>query len=102
MASGTTPDAALRAGLNAVVGEVGALYHERDTEIRMIVTGLLAGQHVLLLGPPGTGKSAIVRELTGRVAGGVYWEILLHKFIAPSAIFGPVDLAALTGRNEHR
>lgn len=92
----------LRADLNAVIGEVSALYHERDTETRMITTGILAGQHTLLLGPPGTGKSAIVRELTGRIASGTYWEILLHKFIAPSAIFGPIDLAALTSENEHR
>ncbi|CUU60802.1 MoxR-like ATPase [Parafrankia irregularis] len=94
--------AGLRAGLEAVMAEVGALFQERDTEIQMIVTGLLAGQHTLLLGPPGTGKSAIVRELTGRLTDATYWEILLHKFIAPSAIFGPVDLAALTARGEHR
>ncbi|WP_018504919.1 AAA family ATPase [Parafrankia discariae] len=94
--------AGLRAGLEAVMTEVGTLYQERDVEIQMIVTGLLAGQHTLLLGPPGTGKSAIVRELTGRIEAATYWEILLHKFIAPSAIFGPVDLAALTARGEHR
>jgi MoxR-like ATPase len=92
---------ALRADLTAVIGEVAAIYHERDTETRMIVTGILAGQHVLLLGPPGTGKSALVRELTSRIREGTYWEILLHKFISPSAIFGPVDLAALTAL-EHR
>lgn len=86
----------------AEVAEVAGLFQERDTEIRMIVTGVLAGQHTLLLGPPGTGKSARVRELTGRIEAGVYWEILLHKFISPSAIFGPVDLAALTARGEHR
>ncbi|THJ73886.1 AAA family ATPase [Candidatus Frankia alpina] len=83
------------------MAEVAGLFQERDTEIRMIVTGVLAGQHTLL-GPPGTGKSARVRELTGRIEAGVYWEILLHKFISPSAIFGPVDLAALTARGEHR
>lgn len=98
----TTRHVALRDDLNAVVGEVAAIYHERDTEARMIMVGVLAGQHVLLLGPPGTGKSAIVRELTSRIDSGTYWEILLHKFIAPSAIFGPIDLAALTSENTHR
>jgi MoxR-like ATPase len=85
----------LRDDLNAVIGEVAAEYHERDTETRMIVVGILARQHTLLLGPPGTGKSAIVRELTSRITAGRYWEILLSKFTAPSAIFGPVDVAAL-------
>lgn len=88
--------AVLRAGLNAVSDEVGAIYQERDTEIRMIILGLLARQHTLLLGPPGTGKSAIVRELTSRIESGFrYWEMLLSKFTAPSAIFGPIDVGAL-------
>ncbi|RJQ74207.1 AAA family ATPase [Pseudonocardiaceae bacterium YIM PH 21723] len=85
----------LRKDLNLVIEEVSALYHERDTETRMIVTGILAGQHTLLLGPPGTGKSAIAREITSRIDSGKYWEILLSKFTAPSAIFGPIDVAAL-------
>jgi MoxR-like ATPase len=85
----------LNTALNTVVEEVATLYHERDVETRMIVTGILAGQHTLLLGPPGTGKSAIVREITSRVSSARYWEILLSKFTAPAAIFGPVDVAAL-------
>jgi MoxR-like ATPase len=87
--------ATLRGDLNTAIEEVAALYHERDVEARMIMTGILAGQHTLLLGPPGTGKSAIVREMTSRITSARYWEILLSKFTAPSAIFGPVDVAAL-------
>lgn len=90
-----TQNSALRADLNAVIGEVAAIYHERDVEARMITIGVLAQQHTLLLGPPGTGKSAIVRELTGRIQSGRYWEILLSKFTAPTAIFGPIDVGAL-------
>lgn len=92
----------LRDDLNAVIGEVAAEYHERDAETRMIVIGMLARQHTLLLGPPGTGKSAIVRELTSRITSGRYWEILLSKFTAPSAIFGPIDVAALTQEGVYR
>lgn len=85
----------IRADLNKVIKQVAGEYHERDQETRMIVTGVLAGQHTLLLGPPGTGKSALVREITSRITSARYWEILLSKFTAPSAIFGPVDVAAL-------
>lgn len=89
----------LREDLIQVVGEVNALYFERETETRMIVLGLLAGQHTLLLGPPGTGKSAVARELAGRLVGGEYFEVLLHKFIEPSAVFGSLDLAAMMGED---
>src|SRR2546422_6823623 len=91
----TRDSVALRASLNAVINEVAAIYHERNTEARMITIGILARQHTLLLGPPGTGKSAIVRELTSRIESGRYWEILLSKFTAPTAIFGPIDVGAL-------
>src|SRR5690606_41071863 len=74
-----TQNQALRSGLNAVIGEVAAEYHERDEETRMITLGFLARQHTLLLGPPGTGKSALVRELTSRLEGGTYWEILMSR-----------------------
>lgn len=87
--------AALRADLNTVIGEVAAIYHERDTEAQMITIGVLAQQHTLLLGPPGTAKSAIARELTSRIESARYWEILLSKFTAPTAIFGPIDVGAL-------
>ncbi|MER7015342.1 AAA family ATPase [Saccharopolyspora sp. NPDC000359] len=85
----------LQSDLNAVIGEVGALYHERAEETRMITLGMLAGQHTLMLGPPGTAKSALVRELTSRISSAEYWEILLNKFSAPSQIFGPIDVGAL-------
>ncbi len=57
---------------------------------------ILAGQHSLLLGPPGTSKSELARELTGRIDGARYWEIVLSKFTDPKRMFGPVDVAALT------
>ncbi|MFC7471922.1 AAA family ATPase [Actinomadura keratinilytica] len=54
-----------------------------------------------MLGPPGTAKSELAREVTGRVEGAAYWEILLSKFTAPTRMFGPVDVGALA-RGEYR
>jgi MoxR-like ATPase len=62
--------------------------------VRSLVTAILAG-HSLLLGPPGTAKSELTRELTSRIDGARYWEILLSKFTDPRRMFGPVDVAAL-------
>ena len=92
----TRDSVAVRAALNAMIGEAAVIFHERDVEARMIVVGFLAGQHTLLLGPPGTGKSALVRELTSRITAAGHFEILLDKFTAPTAIFGPVDIEALS------
>jgi MoxR-like ATPase len=104
MSSTTTLDAGSGAAstgttaqrLAAITAELAGLYWERDAVVRSLVVAMLAGQHSLLLGPPGTAKSELARELTGRIDGARYWEILLSKFTDPKRMFGPVDVAALT------
>ncbi|WP_404829817.1 AAA family ATPase [Streptomyces arboris] len=98
-ATDTATDTAAR--LRAICDEVSDRFYERADVVRTLVVALLAGQHSLVLGPPGTAKSEIARELTGRVEGAAYWEILLSKFTAPTRMFGPVDVAALA-RGEYR
>ncbi|MEU5162494.1 AAA family ATPase [Streptomyces sp. NPDC020875] len=87
--------------LRAIRDELSDRFYERADVIRTLMVTLLAGQHSLLLGPPGTAKSELARELTARIDGASYWEILLSKFTAPTRMFGPVDVAALT-RGEYR
>lgn len=84
------------AALRAISGELADRFYERASVVRSLVTAVLAGQHSLLLGPPGTAKSELARELTSRIDGARYWEILLSKFTDPKRMFGPVDVAALT------
>src|SRR5690606_9019230 len=59
------------------------------------------GQHSLVLGPPGTAKSELARELTSRIEDARYWEIMLSKFTDPKRMFGPIDVAALS-RGQYR
>lgn len=89
------------ARLRTIVAELSDRFYERDDVVRALVVTLLAGQHSLVLGPPGTAKSEMARELTGRIEGASYWEILLSKFTAPTRMFGPIDVAALS-RGEYR
>ncbi|MFI6090937.1 AAA family ATPase [Streptomyces sp. NPDC051218] len=87
--------------LRAISDELSDRFYERADVVRTLVVTLLSGQHSLVLGPPGTAKSELARELTGRVDGASYWEILLSKFTAPTRMFGPIDVAALA-RGEYR
>ncbi|MFF9484775.1 AAA family ATPase [Streptomyces sp. NPDC014676] len=87
--------------LRAIGDELSERFYERADVVRTLLVTLLAGQHSLLLGPPGTAKSEMARELTGRIEGAAYWEILLSKFTAPTRMFGPIDVAALA-RGEYR
>ncbi|MDT0442698.1 AAA family ATPase [Streptomyces johnsoniae] len=95
-------DAQVTAGrLRAITGELSELFYERDDVVRTLTVAMLAGQHSLVLGPPGTAKSELARELTGRIEHANYWEILLSKFTAPTRMFGPIDVGALS-RGEYR
>ena len=74
--------------------ELRQTFLERDEEIDSILLALLSGQHCLLLGPPGTAKSALVKDLCSRI-GGDYFQWLLTRFTTPEELFGPVSLKAL-------
>jgi MoxR-like ATPase len=56
-----------------------------------MLVALAAGEHMLLVGPPGTAKSALVRHLA-RLIDARYFEYLLTRFSEPSELFGPVDI----------
>jgi len=72
-----------------------SIYLEREDAIRGLIAALLARQHVVLLGPPGAAKSAMVRELCHRITGATYFEWQVTRFTTPEELFGPVSLRAL-------
>ena len=55
---------------------------------------LAGGEHLFLLGPPGTAKSALVHRLGQRLHGRVF-DYLLTRFTEPSELFGPFDIRKL-------
>ena len=67
---------------------------ERDALLEMVALAAVAGEHVLVIGPPGTAKSEAVRRVA-RATGAHYFEYLLGRFTEPSEIFGPIDLRRL-------
>src|SRR5881394_2408053 len=68
-------------------------YLDKSELIRMLLVTLVAGEHMLIVGPPGTAKSALVRHLA-RLVDARYFEYLLTRFSEPNEIFGPVDIKA--------
>jgi MoxR-like ATPase len=67
---------------------------ERDQLAELMVLAAVAQEHMLVIGPPGTGKSAVVRRVAASL-GGKYFEYLLGRFTEPSELFGPVNLNKL-------
>ena len=57
----------------------------------LLLLAALAGEHLLLLGPPGTAKSELSRRMA-RLTGGTYFERLLTRFSVPEELFGPLSM----------
>ncbi|WP_224244892.1 AAA family ATPase [Hyalangium gracile] len=88
----TFEDAA--ASLRDALADAGRGLVEREAMVELVALSAVAGEHLLVIGPPGTAKSEAVRR-TARALGGSYFEYLLGRFTEPSEIFGPVDLRKL-------
>ncbi|CAN0434610.1 unnamed protein product, partial [Phaeothamnion confervicola] len=80
--------------VHGAIERAGAGLVERDALVEVLFLAAVAGEHVLVIGPPGTAKSQVVRSVS-RQFSGHYFEYLIGRFTEPNEIFGPVDLRKL-------
>jgi MoxR-like ATPase len=66
----------------------------REEEARAITLAILSREHVILIGEPGTAKSALARRAADLIQAR-FFKYLLTKYTEPSELFGPLDLNAL-------
>ncbi len=88
--------------------ELREAFLERETLLTQLELALLCREHVLVIGPPGTAKSAIVGATLGRLIDETTGKpSLFSKQLAENTVqtdlIGPVDFKVLTetGRTEH-
>lgn len=94
-----------KARVQRVRDELRRTFADRDQAIDLLLATTAAGIPMVLLGPPGTGKTILVErfaQLLGiarrpgdrSIAGG-FFEYLLTKHTMPEEIFGPPSITAL-------
>src|SRR5262249_16068218 len=63
----------------------------KEEIIRLMLCAAVAGERMVLIGPRGRAKSALIRAFA-RLIDAKYFEYLLTRFSEPNELFGPVDI----------
>jgi len=80
--------------LNQLLAHLKEKFVGKDDIIDLMGICLAGRENLFLLGPPGTAKSALVRELAKLIDGKTF-EYLLTRFTEPNELFGPFDIRKL-------
>ncbi len=88
--------------LAALCHHLVSAYLERAEEVEGAIVALGAKQHMLMIGPPGTAKSALIGDLARAVSGVTYFEWQVTKYTTPDELFGPLSLKGLESDSYRR
>jgi MoxR-like ATPase len=86
--------------LHLLRNDLRTMFAERDEAVDVLALSAVCQEHTLLLGPPGTGKTALVTRFTQALSASLF-SYLLTRFTEPSEIFGPLDMQSFQEGRYH-
>ena len=76
--------------LDTVRRELAERFVGRPTRSTLLLLAVVAREHMLLIGPPGTAKTDLIQRFADLIQAKRF-SYLLTRFTEPSEIFGPLD-----------
>lgn len=77
-----------------ILAELTKPFVGREEEAKVILLALLTKEHAVLIGEPGTAKSALIRRVA-EILNMKCFIYLLTRYTEPAELFGPLDINAL-------
>lgn len=81
--------------IQGLLKEINKGIYEKETELALSLLAALAGESIILLGPPGVAKSMVARRIKSAFKDAKSFEYLMSRFSTPDEIFGPVSISKL-------
>lgn len=77
--------------VNVFVRSVGGRFLGRQALLEKVKYALCMGEHLLVSGPAGTGKTGLAQAVIGNIQGATIWSSDLSRSMAEVQIFGDFD-----------
>lgn len=87
--------------IDQLLREMSADLYDKQTECALVLLTAIAGESILLLGPPGIGKSLIARRAKAVFKNAKSFEYLMSRFSTPDEIFGPVSIRKMKDEDKY-
>lgn len=88
--------------INAAIRQTTGAFKERTDAVVVSWVGKLTGMNYIMVGDPGTAKTALEAAMNMHVPDATCFKIQLHSFSTPNDIVGRYDLGALQRGEERR
>jgi MoxR-like ATPase len=80
--------------ISMIKQQLNNLFTGRENEVVAVLAGLLSSEPVILVGEPGTAKTALIESLS-KLINAKYFYYLLTRFTEPDELLGSLDINAL-------
>ena len=87
--------------ISGIVTDINKGVYDKECELKLALLAAIAGESILLLGPPGVAKSMIARSIKNVFKDANSFEYLMSRFSTPDEVFGPVSIAKLKDSEQY-